>query len=581
MTSIKPPSGVISAIESGEAEITRRVDIYESDGVTPWYPGDSEDPRLIDGTITVDSARSERRGFDVNLDNQDNALRPEPNQGLWYDKIIKPYRGVKVNGRLIQPKILVAYALSNAVAMEAKGLLLSLGYTNVSTHVGAIGSLTLQDAAVYDMIFVYRKADITATWDNAILEGMFDLGKGVFLQSPGITASNTPRMFSAVAAGPQGFAYEPIPGDNPVKGTWTTDNTYSATLAGTARLTTLAAGVRAAARKPSTTDIMAATLVNNVGGRWFAFAPPGFGSPNALNLLSNATKWVANQSDIYEWETKLGEYMIDKISEKSRPYVTQVTGRDYVKKCLVSKLQTTMSFDPEVPVSTFVKALAANAGVTKFNLPDTPETIGTGMVFDRTTERWSAMEKACDANNYELFFDLNGALTMRPYYDPVTSPFSTTFQTGSDGNLVEWDRSVNDSRLYNHIIVTGDSGEEGVPPYFGEARNEEPSSPTRISRIGDRSYFYTSSFFTSDAQCEALALRWLKEKALESYEISWSSINYPWLEVGEIVEFLDPRRYDYEPTRFLMDTLSIPMGLGPMSATGKRVTFVTDPDLVI
>lgn len=579
--STRPPSSVVRAIENGDATITRRVDLFEADGETPYLPGGSDESRLIGGNVTVDYGRDERRGIDLTLDNTDNALRPEPNDGLWYDKVIKAYRGVTVNGKLVQPKVLVAYAPTAAIAAEGKGTLRLLGYTDITTHVGIAGSLTAADLVPYDVIFVYRKADTTATWDNPVLAAAYDSGKSVIIQSVALTAANTPQLFTAAVAGPQGFAYEPTPGDNQLKGGWTGDNTYVATVAGTVRLTALAAGVRAVAREVGTTDILAALKQNDYGGRWFVWQIPGFSSANSLALLNNAMQWVSHQSAMYEWETQLGEFMIDGISEDSRPRQTKITGRDYTKKCLVSKFEKTVAFDELTPISTFVRALASNAGVKKFNFPDTVETIGSGMMFDRTVERWAAMKAACESNNYELYFDLNGALTMRPYYDPVSSPFAQTFQTGLEGNLVDWSRSTNDSRLYNHIIVTGESGQEGSIPFFGEARNEEPGSPTRIERIGDRSYFFTSGFFTSDEQCQQLALRWLKEKALESYEVGWTSLAYPWLEVGEIVEFLDPRRYAHEPTRFLMDTLNIPLGLGPMSATAKRVTFVNDPGLAL
>lgn len=575
--SVRPPSGVVAAIESGEAEITRRVELYESDGETRYYPGDSDDQRLVEGSVTVDYGRDERRGIDITLDNQDNSLRPEPNSGLWYDKIIKAFKGATINGLLIQPKIVVAWNETVAEGFEIKSILGTLGYNDITI----IPSPTSYDELTpYDLIFVYRKANQGNPWNYSFLLQAYEEGKSVVLQSVSQTTANTPLVWATQIGASQIYSVEQVTGDNPIKDGWTTDLTYNSATSTVSRMLTVTAGARPVAKRVGDVSLQAAIIENSKGGRWFSYCPPGFDSANLKQLLKNAMVWAAHQVEDYEWETQLGEFMIDNISESSRPLLTKITGRDYTKKCLLSKLKTTMQFDPETPISDFVIALAANAGITKFNVPQTQETIGTGMVFDRTTERWKAMTGATEANNFELYFDNFGFLSMRPYLDPVSSPYSTLFQTGAEGNLVDWNRSTNDSRLYNHIIVTGDSGEEGVLPFFGEAVNEEPSSPTRVSRIGDRSYFYTSSFFTSDQQCQDLALRWLKEKALESYEISWSAINYPWLEVGEIVEFLDPRRYDYEPTRFLLDTLTIPMALGPMSATAKRVTYVTDPELM-
>jgi hypothetical protein len=319
------------------------------------------------------------------------------------------------------------------------------------------------------------------------------------------------------------------------------------------------------------------------GGRWFHYQPDSFGTQAKL-LLANALNWLWAYEAYREWTTQVGEFVVDNIKEANFPHTVSITGRDYAKKCLTSKLEQSVSFAAGTPLVTLVLAVAANAGIVKFKLPDVDITLTERIDFERGTERWKVITLAANSHNFEVFFDSEGYLTMREYLDPSFSPIAQVFSTGEEGNLVSWNRSVNDSRLYNHIIVTGENVESGEGdnqlPFFGEAINDEPSSPTRVSRIGDRAYFFTSSFFTSDQQCIDLARSWLKIHALESYELDWSSLVYPWLEVGTIVQFLDPLRLESDPTRFLLDTLTIPLDLGPMSATGKRVTFVEDSSLV-
>jgi hypothetical protein len=567
-----PPQSVVDAIENGTTTVTRRAELYEADGETLWTPGGSEDSRLIDGSVGLDYGRDERRSLDLTLDNEDNALRPDPDNGLWYDKIIKCYRGVTFATPTETPAVAIVEADTTAAGFEIKDILIRLGFV----HVDILTSVAeYEEVRDYKIIVSYMRQGVTAK--GALLADAFQNGLSVLTVGSNNTPTSLPLILATGTAGQsQSYGIAQVAGDNPVKATWVDE--VEGTYTGYSPLT-FAAGVRVVAqRTAANTNPMAGILTHTSGGRWFHYQPPIFGT-QAKILLGNALNWLWGYTPYTSWETQLGEFMIDNISEDHWPYRTKITGRDYTKKCLVSKLQQTMQFDSSTSLDTLITALASNAGVTKFNIPSTPEVVGSGMAFDRTTDRWAVMKKAADANNYELFFDARGYLTMRKYKDPVLSPLSHTFKTGSAGNLVRWSRSTNDSRLYNHIIVTGESASEDTLPFFGEARNEEPSSPTRIERIGDRSYFYTSSFFTSDAQCEALALRWLKEKALESYELSWDSFNYPWLEVGEIVEFLDPRRLDQEPTRFLLDSLSIPLGLGPMGSTAKRVTFVNDPGL--
>ncbi len=74
------------------AQIVRRIDIFNVDGTTPW----KLDVPLLDGSVSVDGARDERRSLDITLSNDDGSLAHRPS-GFWYDKIIKPFRGVQLN----------------------------------------------------------------------------------------------------------------------------------------------------------------------------------------------------------------------------------------------------------------------------------------------------------------------------------------------------------------------------------------------------------------------------------------------------------------------------------------------------
>lgn len=69
--------------------VVRYANIHNADG-SMWM----ERAALIDGTVTVDETAAERRIVDLTLANDDGALAINPLGGLWYDKIIKPFRGV-------------------------------------------------------------------------------------------------------------------------------------------------------------------------------------------------------------------------------------------------------------------------------------------------------------------------------------------------------------------------------------------------------------------------------------------------------------------------------------------------------
>jgi hypothetical protein len=376
-----PPDEVIDALIAGIVRITRRVEIYENDAITP-FDIPLWDGRLVDGEVTVDRERDERRMCDVTLTNYDNALRINPIDGFWYDKILKVFWGI--------------------------------------------------------------------------------------------------RYFSA--------------------------------------------GVEK------------------------------------------------------RWETQIGEFLIDSISEASFPHTVKIVGRDYAKKCLQTKLKSSLSFSQYTPVEDIIAALAGNSGITKLSLPYTGQGFAQDIVFERGTERWKVMRQLAESIGYELYFRGDGNLTMRPYGDPTLSPLRWIFnQSPLDGTLVNYERTSNDSRIKNHIIVTGATTTDlngFTQTAFGEAINNDTISPTRVSRIGDRVDPIESDYITDSVQAQALAEQRLRVSALEEFDINFESVIIPWLDGGDIVDIVDRGEGEYVPSRFLLVNFTFPLALNPMTGTARRVTIV-------
>lgn len=278
-----------------------------------------------------------------------------------------------------------------------------------------------------------------------------------------------------------------------------------------------------------------------------------------------------------EWETQVGEFMIDQISEDYFPDEVKITGRDYAKKCMVSKLSNSMSFPQYTAIETIIRALASNAGVTKFALPYTGEGYARDAAFERGTERWKVIRELADSIGYEVYFTGTGHLTMRPYGDPIMSPIRWIFRPGKlDGTLVKYSRSTNDSRIKNHIVVVGAkiTDLEGfTQTIHAEATNTNPDSPTRIARIGDRVDFHESEFITDSLQAQTIANHRLAVSSLEEYQVDFDSVIIPWLDAGDIVDIHDDEAGEYVPRRFLLTNFSFPMALQAMSGTARRVTI--------
>lgn len=388
-TSVAPPAvtgipsnEVIDALLAGVVRVKRRAEIYESDGFTPFNVP-NWDARMLDGSVTVDNSRDERRMGEITFENKDNALKLDPYNGFWYDKIIKVFWGIR------------------------------------------------------------------------------------FFDSLGL-----PRTY----------------------------------------------------------------------------------------------------------DTQVAELMIDRISNPRFPHTVKITGRDYTKKCLVSKIKNTLSFPAGTPTEDIIRAVAANAGVTKFALPITGQSYALDQVFSQFTPRWKVIKDVADSIGYEVYFRGDGYLTMRPYPDPYLDPVNWIFRGGDpDGSLINYERSSNDSRIKNHIIVQGPTATdiEGYSTIvFYELRNDDPQSPTNIARIGDRVDEIQNDLFTSLEYASAFAQKRMNILALEEYQVDFDAVVLPWLEASDIIDVDDQQGSTYVPARFVLSNFTLPMELGSMNATGRRVTIV-------
>jgi hypothetical protein len=589
-----PPAEAELAILGPVSDLAHRVEIYESDGITPWKGG-TESDRLVTGQVTIDYSRDERRAFDVELDNSDFGLIHAPDE-FWYDKVLKIYSGVKYisTDPIISTSVRVNLCHNPKAGTSTAGYGATGSPAPVYTGSRITGSgCPAADTAFRTTFTANTTAYNTGPYYLMPVGNMVLIGNAVHAARFWVRSSKKQRINpviayyndSTVQVG-SGMAGTPITIE---ANTWSQLDIvgWPAPPSGATRIMVFVRNESHADGSlwlnGDTIDITAITIEEtDIAPNTFNGDTPDFanrtydwlGTPN----LSHSTETITTSTPTgyveTTWDTQVGEFMIDSIQESHFPYVVKVSGRDYTKKCLVSKFTATTSFAAAATIESVIKSIAMAAGVTKFQLPLTGKTLAKAYFFERGVARWEAMKEIADAYGYELFFDAQGYLVMREFLDPTTSPIAYTLQTGQYGNMTEYEKSLNDSRIYNHIVVTGESADDSIIPVSAQAINNNPSSPTRIAKMGDRVYQYTSSFITTTLQAQDVANKFLKIHALEEFDLNFGAIALPWLEVGEIIQFLDPRAYPGQPDKFLLTSVTLPLSLGPMSGTAKRVSIV-------
>ena len=587
-----PPALAEAAIIGPTSELVRRIEIYEANATTPWAGG-INDERLIEGSVNIDYGRDERRSVDLTLDNTDFGLEHKP-EALWYDKVIKVFCGVRFadDTPKLQTSVRTNHSTNPRVGTATTGWGNNPGTSGVLTSARITGAGAGDADTAYEIVwttastnvsgggYFYMPAATGGVVPGTPMSGRIKVRSSrkqrmemlfYFYDAAGTNLTSGRADAKVVEAG----VWTEFKGENfipPANAARVLIGVYS--VAGTDGV------VWSIGDRVAYTGAMieqGEKLKNAFTGATQDFANRDYawtGTADASTSTETIT-YSTPQVAIKVWEVQVGEFMIDQISEDHFPYTVKVQGRDYTKKCMLSKFATATAFANNTPIETAIKAMAQNAGITKFILPLSGHSLGKDYTYERGVSRWEAMKDIASAFDQELFFDAEGYLTMREYLDPTTSPVVYTFATGPlQGNLVSYSKSVNDNRIYNKIVVTGEASDATVIPVSAIATNTLATSPTSIARIGERVYQYTSAFITTTAQAQDVANKFLKIHALEEFDLGFAAIALPWLEVGEIIEFLDPRAYAGQPTRFLLSTINLPLGLEAMSGNAKRVSVV-------
>jgi len=273
------------------------------------------------------------------------------------------------------------------------------------------------------------------------------------------------------------------------------------------------------------------------------------------------------------WEQPIGSFLIDRIKSSGLSQEVRFTLRDFSKK-LSFNVPYALEWPIATPVENIIQTLASGGGVgpAQTNLPLTGANTTSIHTVNNGTLRWKAMSDLAIAFGYDLFFDEHGVLQMETFTDPSVSAPQYVFRTGQFSNVAKIDREIADDLIRNHIVVKGEQA-DGTP-VWGEAENNNATSPTRIAVLGRRTREYDSSWVVSNTQAVEVAERFLKVQSLERYETQLSTITIPWMDVNETVEFDDPRKAVGDPTRYLLNRVSIPLDLSAASARLGRVTSV-------
>lgn len=251
----------------------------------------------------------------------------------------------------------------------------------------------------------------------------------------------------------------------------------------------------------------------------------------------------------------IGTFMIDiaEIIVERNMSVVVLTMSDLGKKLAKSYFggdtpTGTVTYPDGTRYTKIIKDLISDAGIPltgkmQANIDElesrtlAQKTIKKKLKFERGESRGERLKELCDKWDIDIYFDPMGrfiAQDRRENKEPVWE-----FRSSADGTgmLVSVKRSLSDDSLYNHVIVIGTGNKKGI--VRAERKNENPSSPTSISEIGDRVYYLESENISD--QSEAISARdraWKLRLQLEE-TVTCETVCMPALEGNDVVRIYE------------------------------------------
>lgn len=232
-----------------------------------------------------------------------------------------------------------------------------------------------------------------------------------------------------------------------------------------------------------------------------------------------------------------------------------------------------------------IRILMTGTGITKMILDNCNMTVPYDMTYQIGQNRGEAIKDLAakayieDEYFYNVYFDVNGYFRFEKYKNPLLESPCWTYQVDNKTLYAGSTRKLDDSELFNHIIVMGGSSQ--VAEFRSEiiidnTLTEWDNNPYSIQNIGDRLYVWNNgnpdSNIDSQSQCNARALYELKKRLQYIESVSFDLAPNYLHEVNDVIEIIDEENGcigNYQLKRF-----SIPIRPKVVSAEAIKVKEV-------
>lgn len=235
---------------------------------------------------------------------------------------------------------------------------------------------------------------------------------------------------------------------------------------------------------------------------------------------------------------RLGIFRIHelKVTTNNNNRVMTIRGRDRSDKVRRARFTDVYQIAAGTNVGTAVRTLLEQAGISDFNF--TPiSSVTTKRAYQRGGDRWAAAQEIATAAGYMLYFDADGIANMQVIPNANTRATDWEYKDEEGAYpILALERTGTDDRIYNHIIVTGESDKAVVR---AEASDTVAGSPTSIANFGDVPFFKVVAATTAQADAQRLADRILQQSIRGTEQVVLTIIPNPAMEINDVVYIRD------------------------------------------
>ena len=279
----------------------------------------------------------------------------------------------------------------------------------------------------------------------------------------------------------------------------------------------------------------------------------------------------------------LGVFVITDVSIKddSQGITISISGEDrslYVSRAKWTKPYQMVSGTLESSISNLLKDRYPDA-ITAF--PTTNITVNQVILgTERDNNPWLDAVEICELVGYDLFFDADGIVQMKPFPSLDGSVVVATFEEGSGTTITSIDRNISTKETYNGIIYTV-QGSNVPTPIKVEVWDEDTASPTyRYGKFGQVPTFIESNLLLTQNEAIAAASNLLNIYIGAQEMITWEQVVNPTLDVQDVVYI---KSNGSKVDRLvILDKLEIPLSPSEtMKADARTVRVVATGETVI